>query len=153
MTLIPAFAMMLSALGPLAPAPATTPAAAQTAPAGAALTLSFTGLKTPSGRIMGVLFDSEAAYRTRGAPAHQVVVDVTGAEARATVSGLKPGRYAMQVFHDLDGDEKLSFNPFGMPAEPFAFSNNARGMMGPASWAEASFEVGTAGAQQTIAID
>jgi len=28
-----------------------------------------------------------------------------------------------------------------MPLEPYAFSNNARGLFGPASWRSASFEV------------
>ena len=36
---------------------------------------------------------------------------------------------------------------FGMPTEPFAFSNNAVGNMGPAKWDRARFEVSGATAQ------
>lgn len=57
------------------------------------------------------------------------------------MAGLKPGRYAVKSFHYIDGDGKMGTNPFGMPIEPFAFSNNAVGNMGPAKWADASFEV------------
>ena len=40
---------------------------------------------------------------------------------------------------DLNGDGKMNTNPFGMPTEPFAFSNNAVGNMGPAGWDRAGF--------------
>ena len=69
------------------------------------------------------------------------------------MTGLKPGRYAVRAFHDVDGDGKLSVNPFGAPTEPVAFSNNARPMMGPAAWTDAAFEVGPGGAVHLITID
>ena len=43
-------------------------------------------------------------------------------------------------------------NPFGMPTEAFAFSNNAPASMGPATWADAAFEVTAEGAEQTLTI-
>ncbi len=63
------------------------------------------------------------------------------AEVSTALEGLAPGHYAIKAFHDLDGDMKMSTNPYGMPIEPFAFSNNAVGNMGPAKWADAKFEV------------
>jgi uncharacterized protein (DUF2141 family) len=55
--------------------------------------------------------------------------------------GLAPGRYAIKSFHDIDGDNRMSTNPMGMPIEPFAFSNNARGNMGPPNWADSAFDI------------
>jgi uncharacterized protein (DUF2141 family) len=45
----------------------------------------------------------------------------------------------------------MNRNPFGMPTEPYAFSNNAVGNMGPAGWDRARFTVQGATAQ-TISI-
>ena len=38
-------------------------------------------------------------------------------------------------------DGEMNLNPFGIPSEPYAFSNNAVGNMGPASWERARFAV------------
>ncbi|MNJ30385.1 hypothetical protein D3C77_249830 [compost metagenome] len=53
----------------------------------------------------------------------------------------------MKAFHDVNGDGELNVNPFGVPTEPYAFSNNAVGDMGPAKWDRARFEVSGATAQ------
>ena len=46
----------------------------------------------------------------------------------------------------------MAVNPFGVPAEPYGFSRDAAGAMGPPVWADAAFEV-TAGANtQTITL-
>ena len=107
----------------------------------ATLTLSFTGIAETEGAVMGVLVDSEDAYNDKAAPVRMIMITADKAEIATQLEGLKPGRYAIKSFHDLDGDHKMGTNPFGMPIEPFAFSNNAVGNMGPAKWADASFEI------------
>ena len=103
----------------------------------APLVLTFdTGSAT--GAVMVSLFDSEAAY-TGGAPVQQARVDVARGERTATFVNLPAGVYAVKAFHDLDGNGRMTVNPFGRPIEPFAFSNNARGNMGPAGWDAARF--------------
>jgi uncharacterized protein (DUF2141 family) len=105
------------------------------------LALSFTGIEEQQGAVMGVLFDSEDSFNGKGAPARMIMVTADKAEVATQFAGLKPGRYAIKAFHDIDGDGKMGTNPFGMPIEPFAFSNNAVGNMGPAKWADAAFEI------------
>ncbi len=103
----------------------------------ASLTIEIGNL-APHGVILLQLFDSEAGYSGGEAVGgRQVTVD--GATATVSFEGLTPGQYAFRLFHDLDGDNELDTNPFGIPTEPFAFSNNARGRFGPASWADAAF--------------
>lgn len=118
----------------------------------ASLTVSFTGIETQEGAVMGVLFDSEDAYNGKGAPVRQIMIPADKAEVATLLAGLKPGRYAIKSFHDIDGDTKMTTNPFGMPTEPFAFSNNAVGNMGPAKWADAAFEVKAGENSQSIEI-
>ena len=107
----------------------------------ATLTLNFTGIAEQEGAVMGVLVDSEDAYNDKVAPVRMIMIKADKTEIATQLAGLKPGRYAIKSFHDIDGDHKMGTNPYGMPTEPFAFSNNAVGNMGPAKWVDASFEI------------
>ena len=123
------------AAGLLAPAGA---ALAQGAPEGV-LSLTFdTG--APTGAVMVALYDSEAGY-AGDRPIGARRLDVAAGERTVTFEGLAAGDYAAKAFHDVNGDGEMNFNPFGLPVEPYAFSNNAVGNMGPASWERARFAV------------
>ncbi len=120
----------------------TVPAIATASPeAPASLELAFNGIESQQGMIMVAIFASEDAYNGKGAPAKVTGVPATAASVKTMVDGLPAGRYAAKIFHDVDGDGQMGVNPFGMPTEPFAFSNDAKGEMGPASWAAAAFDV------------
>ena len=122
------------------------PAVAQSDP-GHTVSLTFeTGAGT--GAVMVVLYDSEAGY-AGGPPVGHRRLDVAAGERTATFENLPAGEYAAKAFHDVDGDGEMDANPFGMPTEPFAFSNNAVGNMGPARWEQARFTV-TGATAQTI---
>ena len=127
----------------------TTTAAAETAE----LTVTFKGMTAHQGAILFVLSDSEASYDNKAPPRASGMAPVRGAEASQTLTGLAPGRYAIKAFHDVDGDGKMGTNPFGMPTEPFAFSNDAPAVMGPAPWAAAAFEVKAGRNVHQITID
>jgi uncharacterized protein (DUF2141 family) len=57
----------------------------------------------------------------------------------------------VKAFHDVNDDGKMNLNPFGVPIEPVAFSNNAPANMGPAGWERAKITV-SGNAAQTIQI-
>jgi uncharacterized protein (DUF2141 family) len=57
------------------------------------------------------------------------------------VKGLPPGSYALAAYHDRNNNGKLDSNRLGMPLEPYAFSNNARGILGPPSFGDARFQI------------
>lgn len=116
-------------------------ASAQEAAPVTALTVQFDKIAEPTGQIMFVLFDSEEAFDRGGQPVRAVVMPVDAVSEATVVEGLPTGRYGIKAFHDIDGDGKMSSNPYGMPTEPFAFSNNAVGHMGPAKWDDAAFDV------------
>ena len=128
------------------------PAAPIAVEAKATLTVAFTGLASPTGTILLSVFDSEAAFDTGGKPVRQAMIQANGATIETVFAGLRAGRYAIKAFHDLDGDMKMATNPFGMPTEPFAFSNNAVANMGPAKWADAAFTVTDGANRHSIVI-
>ena len=74
------------------------------------------------------------------------------ADTATTTFELPAGAYGIKLFHDVDGDGKMGTNPFGMPTEPFAFSNNAPAQFGPAKWDAAKFDVAAPAATQTISL-
>ena len=123
-----------------------TPAFAGAEPSTVTLTFQ-TGAST--GKVMVALYASESAYAS-GLPVASAMVDASGPVV-AAFPDLPAGDYAVKAFHDVNGDGRMNTNPFGMPVEPFAFSNNAVGNMGPASWERARFSVSGAVAQ-TITI-
>jgi uncharacterized protein (DUF2141 family) len=126
---------------------APAPVLAQTQQADSSLVLTFeTGAST--GSVLVVLYDSEAAFEG-GPPVAQAVVPASGPVV-ARFENLPAGDYAVKAFHDVDGNGQMNKNPFGMPVEPYAFSNNAVGNMGPARWAVARFSVSGAAAQTII---
>ncbi len=118
----------------------------------ATLTVTFKVTDAPTGQIMLSLYDNEAAHDGGGKPVAQAAVPVANGQAVATFAGLPPGRYAIKAFHDIDGDGKMGMTPFGMPTEPFAFSNNAPAMAGPAPWSASSFAVDGPAAATAITI-
>ena len=97
-----------------------------------------------TGTVNIVLYDSEATY-DGGAPVRMAQLDVAKGETTVSFEGLPAGTYGIKSFHDVNNNGRMDTNPFGMPIEPYAFSNNAVGNMGPAKWDRAHFLVsGTA---------
>lgn len=127
---------------------ATPAAALAQATETSSLTVTF-DVAEAEGYVMIGLYADQAAYDA-GTPIRAERVAVRGASGRVVFEGLAPGDYAIKAFHDVDGDGDMGTNPFGLPTEPYAFSNNARGNMGPARWSQARFEVDAAGADQSL---
>ncbi|MFA4891923.1 DUF2141 domain-containing protein [Brevundimonas sp.] len=116
-------------------------------PDDASVVLTFeTGART--GSVMVALYDSEADYEG-GAAVAQAMVPASGPVV-ARFENLPAGDYAVKAFHDVDGDGQMDTNPFGLPTEPYAFSNNAVGNMGPARWDRARFPVSGETAQTIV---
>ncbi len=63
--------------------------------------------------------------------------------------GLGQGVYAVSIYQDENDNGELDANFMGIPSEPYAFSNNARGMFGPPSFEDCQFEV-KRGAQEIV---
>ena len=122
----------------LTAAPAGAFSLDQTGPADSRVVLTFeTGART--GAVMIALYASEAGYE--GGPAVARAAIPASGPVVARFGNLPAGDYAVKAFHDLDGDGAMDTNPFGLPTEPYAFSNNAVGNMGPARWDRAHFAV------------
>jgi len=138
-------AVALAACG--TPRPAATPAtpvAAAPAPATAAVgTLRVDLVVLSDGGLLHVaLYDSPQTFPSE--PAQTVTATTTGGRGSVTFDGLAPGRYAVTVFQDVDGNGEIGMGSRG-PTEPWGFSNDdGAQLMGPPEFTPSSVEVGTA---------
>lgn len=69
----------------------------------------------------------DAASYTDGKPVASQTAPMREGKARLVFTGLAPGRYAVRVFADENGNGKLDTNLMGMPTERYGFSNDAKG--------------------------
>ena len=69
------------------------------------------------------------------------VEDAKGDSVSVTFPAVPYGTYAIKAFQDLNGDGKLKTGFMGAPEEPWGFSNDATGFMGPADFSDAKFEL------------
>ena len=58
----------------------------------------------------------------------------------------------MRAFRDVNGNQQLDLGPFGIPKEPYAFSNNAKAQLGPPKPEATRFVVQQGQNSQTITI-
>lgn len=75
---------------------------------------------------------------------------VASSSTQAVFHDLPAGTYAARAFLDLNGNGELDKNFMGMPKEPYGFSKDAPSRFGPASFADAAFELPATGLVTTI---
>lgn len=72
---------------------------------------------------------------------YRKIVEVKDHEMRVSFNHLPDGEYAMSIIQDLNNNQELDTKKFGIPAEPFAFSNAAMRKFGPPFFEQAKFLV------------
>ena len=113
-----------------------------TATAGAkpyALTLRLTNVEADQAIFMA-LYDRKEAFLKPDAARYREVF-TRNPEDIYVFQSIPAGRYAVSIFQDINGNRKLDTSFFGKPREPFGFSNNAVGRLGPPSFKECEFSV------------
>jgi uncharacterized protein (DUF2141 family) len=102
------------------------------------LRVAIDGIASSSGTLMVGLYDSEEHFRSaiKNAANLGLLNDrsrlvgiamraVAGAQS-VVFTNLKPGAYAVIVFHDENDNGKLDENSWGVPTEGYGFRNNRR---------------------------
>ena len=103
----------------------------------AELKLEISNIKSSSEKssIYIAVFDSKASHKNKEAAiGKKVDLDSNASSSKViSLNGFEVGKqYAIAVYQDINGNEKLDSNFFRVPTEPFGFSNNIKpGMLGP----------------------
>jgi len=112
------------------------------------LTVTIDKISKVEGSLEVAIFDADGYGG--GKPVAGTSVSVDASTMTFTFEGIEDGEYGIKLYHDVNGDGKMNTNPFGMPVEPYAFSNDAVGRFGPAKWDSAKFSVSADNAEHTI---
>ncbi|MBN3583242.1 DUF2141 domain-containing protein [Algoriphagus aestuarii] len=95
------------------------------------------------GNLQILLFDQKDGFPEDPEKAlKQLIIPVRNKKGHIIIKDLKPGKYAITVFHDEDLDGKIKKNGIGYPLDKFGFSNNPSLLFGAPSFEKSSFEVG-----------
>jgi len=120
------------------------------------LRITVEGIRSPHGTILIGLYDSLESF-TRAIELSDkdgflndpnrfaaVALRANAAMKSAVVlTNLDPGQYSIILFHDENGNGKLDKNALGVPTEPYGFSNNVQGFLGPPAFKKTVMQVNT----------
>ena len=118
---------------------------------GADIHLTVEGVANADGKVMIALFDKASEF-PRGKLSLANMVPAAPGAVKVVFAGVTPGKYAISVYHDVNGNQRLDSNMVGIPSEPYGFSRDARGKMGPPSFDDAAFEVGKDNVNLTLRV-
>jgi uncharacterized protein (DUF2141 family) len=103
------------------------------------LKLNVKNIENSDGFVMVDVYDSKKHFLKK--PLFSRKIEITGKEVQTVLSDLKPGIYAIGVYHDQNGNGNLDTNIIGIPKEPIGTSNNAVSKFGPPKFEDAKFSL------------
>ncbi|NOX52687.1 MAG: DUF2141 domain-containing protein [Gammaproteobacteria bacterium] len=109
---------------------------------GLGLVIEVVNIGTLHGTIRACLTTDKKDFLSRCSVSEQQVVN------RNTMliefGNLNTGTYCVSLYHDIDNNGKLNSDGlFGMPSEPYGFSNNPGNRFGPPPFRKCTFELVT----------
>ena len=109
------------------------------------LTVTVNNIKK-AGEIHVAVYDNAEAFEAdrgeKGGAASGITegtIEMVEPGSVTYVYELPPGTYAIGIFHDVNLNNKMDNNFFGVPKEQYGFSNNARALFGPPDFENAAF--------------
>jgi uncharacterized protein (DUF2141 family) len=110
-------------------------------PPAARLTIGIAGLRNAHGVVLCALFRSADGYPNDRSKAARVTTTTPSSGAtHCEFPDVPRGTYAVGVLHDENKNGKMDTNFLGIPTEGYATSRDARGTLGPPSFADARFD-------------
>lgn len=102
------------------------------------LTITVKNITEHVGTLKIGVYDEEGYMKTTLAAAE---VQANKDEVTVTVNLPRAGKYAVAVYQDKNGNNKLDSNFLGIPNEPFGFSNLNSYPMGSPKFKKAAFDI------------
>lgn len=107
---------------------------------GVSLTVKVEGVKSAKGNIRAALYADPKTFRKEAQAVAVIQAAASPGEVSLSWPDVKPGKYAVVVYHDEDANGELN-RRFGMfPTEGYGLSNNPK-VSGPPPFEPSAFEV------------
>ena len=98
-------------------------------------------IESQRGQMVVALFDNAEDFLTT--PVYfKYVQEVQTQQMQVLFTDVEPGQYSISIIHDWNSNGELDTNIFGIPKEPFGFSNNPPVRTGPPSFEDCLINVG-----------
>ena len=102
------------------------------------ITVTVENIANNRGHVVIALHTADTFMKANGL--QQTSSKVKDGKVIVTFKNVAPGDYALLALHDENDNNKMDFEPNGMPMESFGLSNNPM-LMGPPAFSEGKFEV------------
>ncbi|WBM73460.1 DUF2141 domain-containing protein [Saprospira grandis] len=106
------------------------------------LIIQLESAKKVEGQIYYALYNSAQSFQKEPLAFRKAALPLKKLPLSISLAPLPPGQYALAFFQDLNGNGRLDLNFFGIPTEPYGFSNDPKILAGPPSFKAASFSLG-----------
>jgi uncharacterized protein (DUF2141 family) len=114
------------------------------------LVVEVSGIKAIQGELFLSMYNVESKWMYTDSAFRTAMVPVKQETENIVFNTLPPGNYAIAVYQDLNSSGGMDETERKIPKEPFGFSNNPKGIRGPASFQQALFSFDT---KDTIRIE
>ncbi|MFZ6052806.1 DUF2141 domain-containing protein [Halocola ammonii] len=105
------------------------------------LEVTFTNIEDAAdGKLLIAVYNTEETFLDEEKTYREAILEPKSEKITTTFKGLAPGRYAVAVINDQNGNEEMDLNMLNMPTEQYGFSNNPF-LMGKPKWKDCSFEL------------
>lgn len=84
------------------------------------LQVTITGIRSTAGSVSIALYRGEETFMESGAAVGRARLQAESGAVGTRFDNLAPGAYAVAVYHDENGNEKLDKNFLGVPKEGYA---------------------------------
>jgi uncharacterized protein (DUF2141 family) len=107
------------------------------------LELEIGGMKKSTGNFFIAIYNNPKGFRLEEYAFLKKVEPISQIMQRIVFKDLPKGTYAVAIFQDWNGNQKLDLNWIGIPTEPYGFSNNPKLLFGPPNFEQCAFEATT----------
>jgi uncharacterized protein (DUF2141 family) len=104
---------------------------------------------SPRGGILRMGLYDEANYSRDATPAASADVAAKISGNVITLNGIQPGTYALEMYQDINANDRMDMTWVGLPLEPYGFSRDARPVLSKPGFRRVSFQV-VAGANEQV---
>ncbi|WP_313112620.1 DUF2141 domain-containing protein [Aequorivita sediminis] len=105
------------------------------------LTITVDNIKEVNGTIEIGLFNNGDRFLEKGQAYKSISIAVNNSTETITVKNIPKGTYAISLFQDLNDDKICNQNFFGIPKEPYAFSNNIKPKFSAPTFEDCQFQL------------
>ncbi|GAA4959240.1 DUF2141 domain-containing protein [Algibacter aquimarinus] len=103
------------------------------------VTVNISNLNSNDGKVFVGLYNTKESFLNKGYK--YLSTEIKNNSSTVTFKDVPNGIYAISMYHDENGNNKMDSNFLGIPKEDYGCSNNAKGFMGPPKWEDAKFEI------------